>query len=382
MSHPDPDPPATAKAPRDASPHRRGFDEVFGVAGEGTVRALVRLLGVLALGAGVGWSARFVRMPLPFVLGPLVATAALGLAGFPVVGVRRLRPGAQFVIGSAIGIQFTRAVVLTLVKLLPLIVGAALLSMAVCAAASVFLILATGLDRKTAFFATAPAGAAEMANIAARYGGEPEPIMVAQTMRVVLTVMAAPFLVIHFANDGQFHQVAQAAVMAWPGLCVLAICAAVGGFLISRTPYPNGWFMGPLMAGAVVGILGLLEGRVPDILVNISQVVIGCSLGAQFRREFVTKLFGMMLASAVSIVLVLIIMAAAAIGCAYAFTLPVAALALAFAPAGMAEMTLTGKVLGLDAALISGFHTVRIIMVMGLVVPLFKLFDRLMDRVG
>jgi len=382
MSHPDPDPPATAKAPRDASPHRRGFDELFGVVGEGTVRALVRLLGVLALGAGVGWSARFVRMPLPFVLGPLVATAALGLAGFPVVGVRRLRPGAQFVIGSAIGIQFTRAVVLTLVKLLPLIVGAALLSMAVCAAASVFLILATGLDRKTAFFATAPAGAAEMANIAARYGGEPEPIMVAQTMRVVLTVMAAPFLVIHFANDGQFHQVAQAAVMAWPGLCVLAICAAVGGFLISRTPYPNGWFMGPLMAGAVVGILGLLEGRVPDILVNISQVVIGCSLGAQFRREFVTKLFGMMLASAVSIVLVLIIMAAAAIGCAYAFTLPVAALALAFAPAGMAEMTLTGKVLGLDAALISGFHTVRIIMVMGLVVPLFKLFDRLMDRVG
>jgi membrane AbrB-like protein len=370
MSHPDPDPPATAKASRDASPHRRGFDELFGVAGEGTVRALVRLLGVLALGAAVGWSAGFVRMPLPFVLGPLVATAALGLAGFPVVGVRRLRPGAQFVIGSAIGIQFTRAVVLTLVKLLPLIVGAALLSMAVCAAASVFLIVAAGLDRKTAFFATAPAGAAEMANIAARYGGEPEPIMVAQTMRVVLTVMAAPFLVIHFANDGQFHQVAQAAVMAWPGLCVLAVCAVVGGF------------MGPLMAGAVVGILGLLEGRVPDILVNISQVVIGCSLGAQFRREFVTKLFGMMLASAVSIVLVLIIMAAAAIGCAYAFTLPVAALALAFAPAGMAEMTLTGKVLGLDAALISGFHTVRIIMVMGLVVPLFKLFDRLMDRVG
>jgi len=381
MPQPDSDPAATRKASRDASPHRRGFDELFGVAGEGAARALLRLIGILALGAAVGWSARLVRMPLPFVLGPLIATASLGLAGWPVVGVRRLRPGAQFVIGSAIGIQFTRAVVLKLAMLLPLIIGAALMSMVVCAAASAFLIVAAGLDRKTAFFATAPAGAAEMANIAARYGGEPEPIMVAQTMRVVLTVLAAPFLVIHFANDGQFHQVAQAAVMAWPGLAVLAVCAAVGGFLISRTPYPNGWFMGPLMAGAVVGMVGLLDGRVPDILVNISQVVIGCSLGAQFRREFVTKLFGMMLASAVSIVLVLIIMAAAAIGCAYAFTLPVAALALAFAPAGMAEMTLTGKVLGLDAALISGFHTVRIIMVMGLVVPLFKLFDRLMERV-
>jgi uncharacterized protein len=381
MSSSDPVPSTTPIAPRAAS-HRRGFDELFGVAGEGTAWALARLIGVLALGAGVGACAQLIRMPLPFVLGPLVATACLGLAGQPVVGVRRLRPGAQFVIGSAIGIQFTHAVVARLALLLPLIVGSALMSIAVCAGASAFLIVAAGLDRKTAFFATAPAGAAEMANIAARYGGEPEPIMVAQTIRVVMTVMAAPFLVIHFANDGQFHQVEQAAVMAWPTLALLAIVAGAGGFLMSRTTFPNGWFMGPLLGCALVGMAGVLEGRVPNILVNVSQIVIGCSLGAQFRREFVTRLGRMVLASAASIVLVLTIMAAVAIGCAYAFTLPVAALALAFAPAGMAEMTLTGKVLGLDAALISGFHTVRIIMVMGLVVPVFKLFDRLMNWLG
>jgi uncharacterized protein len=384
MSAPDPAPhPAPAAVRRAApgiSPGRRRFDELFGVAGEGTARAVARLLTIFALGAAVGAVARAVHMPLPFVLGPLVATAGLGLAGWPVVGVRRLRPGAQFVIGSAIGIQFTHAVVLRLLLLLPLIIGSAVMSMVVCAGASAFLIITTGLDRKTAFFATAPAGAAEMANIAARYGGEPEPIMVAQTIRVVMTVMAAPFLVLHFANDGQYHQIDQASVMAWPALVLLALWAGAGGFLMSRTTFPNGWFMGPLLACALVGISGLLDGRVPDILVNISQIVIGCSLGAQFRREFVTRLFKMVLASVASIVLVLVIMAAAAIACALAFTLPVAALALAFAPAGMAEMTLTGKVLGLDAALISGFHTVRIIMVMGLVVPVFKLFDRLMDR--
>jgi hypothetical protein len=39
-------------------------------------------------------------------------------------------------------------------------------------------------------------------------------------------------------------------------------------------------------------------------------------------------------------------------------------------------MTLIGKVLGLDAALIGGFHTVRIIMVMAPVVPVFRLFER------
>ena len=95
-----------------------------------------------------------------------------------------------------------------------------------------------------------------------------------------------------------------------------------------------------------------------------------------------TRLLRMALAATASIIMVLAVMASAAIACALAFALPVATLALAFAPAGTAEMTLTGKVLGLDAALISGFHTVRIIMVMVLVVPVFRLFDRLMDHLG
>ena len=375
------DPAAPPEPPR-ALPHRRSFDALFGVAGEGVARTLARLVFVLALGAAVGAGARFIRMPLPFVLGPLIATAGLGIADWPVIGVRRLRPGAQFVIGSAIGIQFTHAIVMRLVLLLPVIVGAALLAIAVCAAASALLIVAVGLDRKTAFFATSPAGASEMANIAARYGGEPEPIMVAQTIRVIMTVMAAPFLVIHFANDGQVHQVQQTAVLAWPALISLVPVAALGGFLLSRTTFPNGWFMGPLIACALVGITGLIEGRVPDLLLTIAQIVTGSSLGAQFRREFVTKLARMVAVSAVSIVLVLAVMAAVAVGLGLALHLPIAALALALAPAGMAEMTLTGKVLGLDAALISGFHTVRIIMVMGLVVPVFRIFDRLMSRLG
>src|SRR5215475_8711 len=105
--------PAATKSTAHTIPHRRSFDELFG--------------------AAVGACAQLVRMPLPFVLGPLVATAALGLAGQPVVRVRRLRPGAQFVIGSAIGIQFTHAVVARLALLLPLIVGSAVMSIAVCA---------------------------------------------------------------------------------------------------------------------------------------------------------------------------------------------------------------------------------------------------------
>src|ERR1700730_15104066 len=110
MAATEPAPAATRTASPAASPHRRrSFDELFGVAGEGAVRALARLLAVLARGAAVGLCAQQIRMPLAFVLGPLVATAVLGISGWPVIGVRRLRPGAQFVIGSRGGRPSTPA---------------------------------------------------------------------------------------------------------------------------------------------------------------------------------------------------------------------------------------------------------------------------------
>jgi membrane AbrB-like protein len=367
-----PDP--SARPHRPAARLRRGIASLSRVS---TVLWLGALFVTYAIGYAAGLLARAAHLPLAFVLGPLLTTAVLGIASLNVQGVRRIRPAAQFVIGSAIGVQFTRAIVIKLVVLLPLIVGSALVTIAVCAIAAVLLMRIAQLDRKTAFFATAPAGAAEMANIAARHGGIPEPIMVSQTMRIVLVVVTAPFIVIHFADDGQAHEIVQTAVMSPTAMLLLALCAGAGGWLISRTAFPNAWFVGPLVAAAIAGATGLVEGRLPDPLLTFAQVLIGCSLGAQFRREFVTRLLPQLLASTVVVLFAMIAMGAIAALCAYLFSLSVPTMVLALAPAGMAEMTLTGKVLGLDAAMISGFHIVRIILVLLLCIPAFRLFDRL-----
>jgi uncharacterized membrane protein AbrB (regulator of aidB expression) len=66
-----------------------------------------------------------------------------------------------------------------------------------------------------------------------------------------------------------------------------------------------------------------------------------------------------------------------AVGAVFAIvlTLPVATMFLALAPAGIAEMALTGKVLGLDAALITGAQIVRILMVTLGAAQLCRLFE-------
>src|SRR5215470_16179752 len=297
--------------------------------------AALAMAGTLAAGVAGGYAARTAHLPLPWLLGALFTTMALSLAGAPVRLIPWGRPAGTIVVGASTGLQFTAAVVEKLVTLLPLIIAAAFLSTIVGAIGGLIYMRLTGVDRTTAFFATVPGGVVETTNLAPQYGGHLEPIMVAQTARVALIVVFA----------------------------LLAV-SAVAATLLSRTRSPNAWLMAPLFIAAAASHLALLEGRMPDLLLIAAQVVIGSALGAQFRPEFLTRLFGLLWASCVVVVFAAGSMALFGAAIAWLAGYPVPTMVLAMAPAGIAEMVLTGKVLGLDSTMIAGFQLMRIIIVL------------------
>jgi membrane AbrB-like protein len=316
---------------------------------------------------------------LPWLLGSLATIMALSLAGAPVRLLAWGRPAGTVVVGASTGLQFTATVVAKLVTLLPLIIAAAFLSTIVGAIGGLLYMRLTGVDRTTAFFATVPGGVVETTNLAPRYGGQLEPIMVAQTTRVALIVVFAPFLVVSFAGSGARSALLAAPVVPWlPVLGLLAVSGIVAT-LLSRTRSPNAWLMTPLFLAALVSHLGWLEGRMPDLLLIAAQVVIGSALGAQFRPEFLTRLFGLLLVACLVVLFAAGSMALFGAAIAWLMGYPVPTMILATAPAGIAEMTLTGKVLGLDSTVIAGFQLMRIIIVLIWCRTALQLFGPLAD---
>lgn len=322
------------------------------------------MASTLAAGTIGGAAARYAHLPLPWLLGPLAIVMVLSLAGAPVRLIRWGRPLGTLVVGASTGLQFTAAVVAKLITLLPMIIAAALLSTIVAAVGGLLYMRLTGVDRVTAFFATVPGGVVETLNVAPQYGGHVEPIMVAQTARVALIVVFAPFLVISFAGTGLQNPLLGVPVVPWLPLVALLAIAWVVAFLLSRTRSPNAWLMAPLILAAAVSNLGWLDGRMPDILIIAAQVVIGTALGAQFRPEFLTRLLRLLMASCLVVLFTAGSMALFAAASAWLFDYPVPTMVLAMAPAGIAEMVLTGKVLGLDSTMIAGFQLMRIIIVL------------------
>src|SRR5262245_42485704 len=179
------------------------------------VAAALAIALTLAGGVVGGFAARYVHLPLPWLLGALFTTMALSLAGAPVRLIPWGRPAGTVVVGASTGLQFTATVVAKLVTLLPLIIAAAFISTIVGAIGGLLYMRLTGIDRVTAFFATVPGGVVETTTIAPHYGGQLEPIMVAQTTRVALIVVFAPFLVISFVGGAAQNPLLAIPVVPW-----------------------------------------------------------------------------------------------------------------------------------------------------------------------
>ncbi len=75
----------------------------------------VRVLLTLAAGALAAVACARLRVPLPWLIGPLVVTAAGCMAGAPLAASPVLRNAGQWAIGTALGLYFTPHVVAVLV---------------------------------------------------------------------------------------------------------------------------------------------------------------------------------------------------------------------------------------------------------------------------
>lgn len=325
---------------------------------------LALLVALLAARAG---------LPLPWMLGPLAAAAAVALAGGDPVAPPPLRRCGQVVVGTVIGLTVTPSVVSLVVMWLPWMAVAIAVSVLSSALLGVLFAAVTRLDGRTAYFALLPGGLAEMASIAARAGARAEVVAVVQTLRVGLIVCVLPWLVFLFASaDGA---VAPAARAPWDPLLlpvVLGIGVA-GAWLFRLLRFDNPWMFGSLLAVAVAAGGGLIDTSVPEPLYRAGQFLIGFTVGAQFRRDRLARLPRVAAWAVAFIAAMELVMAAVALLMAWAGGLPLVTAVLATAVGGTAEMTITAAAAGADVALVVAFHVLRTAVVNGFAGRIFRL---------
>ena len=327
----------------------------------------------LVLCAAAGACFSWLRIPLPWMIGPLVAMAACNFAGIGLRAVRGGREVGQVVIGTALGLYFTPIVAREVISYWPLLLVGGLFAILLGALGGWILRRLTGADATTAFFASVPGGAAEMTLLGERFGARADRVALAQSLRILIVVIVVPLALTYSGAHGTDLYQPAPLPLQWERLAMLLAIGAAAGALLARLGLANAFMFGPLAAAIALTVGEVQLSSLPWGLSNAAQVLLGCTLGARFERRS--------LQSAPRYVCGVLVSVAAVIAAAVLFAfllavvsgLPAPTLVLAMAPGGIAEMCITAKVLQLGVPLVTAAQVARVLVLITTTGPGFRL---------
>ena len=340
----------------------------------------VRELMPAVAGLGLALAAAFVwgiaKLPLPWMIGPLLATAIARIAGLPVIAAPGGRQAGQWIIGTALGLSFTPLVVDRVGGVAGLILLGALFAIALGYACGYLLSVVGGTDRTTAMFASVPGGAAEMAVLGERFGARVDEVAAAQSVRIALVVLTIPaiFAALHLHGTDPFSP--GMSEVRWPRLAALLGATLTSGWILQRIGLPNAFVLGALALAIPLTVSGVETSAIPRWMLNGAQLLLGCALGARFSPSFLRRAPRFLGAVVLSVAAAMALSALFALAVARMTGIHAATLVLATAPGGIAEMAVTAKVLELGVPLVTAFHVTRVILLLTCTGPLFAWLRR------
>ncbi|WP_422845048.1 AbrB family transcriptional regulator [Acidovorax sp. M2(2025)] len=345
-----------------------------------SARSPLRIVVTLLVAWAAAAACVALHTPLPWMIGPLLATSLVSMGGGPTESWGPLRNAGQWTIGAALGLYFTPEVV----ALIGGLWWAILLSVAWALAlgwlfgAWLYRVHAPRMHgvpasmlRATSYFAGAIGAASEMTLLSERENARTDLVAASHSLRLLIVTVTIPFALQWSGLHGLDILPPTVRLVSAPGLALMAVLTGVGALLMDRLGRANPWFMGALLVSMGLTMAGVGLSAVPQPLVNAAQLVIGVSLGVRFRADFLRTAPRWLASVALG---TLVLMGACALfagGLAWATGLPWVTLLLGTSPGGITEMAITAKVLQLGVPVVTALQVCRLIAVLMLVGPLY-----------
>ena len=360
----------------DAEPPRGGIESAAPRAAFSFLRSLAAVV-VALIGAAV---CVYLRTPLPWLIGPLIAVAAVSMANGRLTEPPLAREAGQWAIGVALGLYFSPEVVREIVRLSPWIALAVVFSIMLGWLGAWLLSKAVRADAATSFFAMAIGGAPEMTAQAQRNGGQVDKVAASHALRIMLVVLIVPFAFNAMNLHGLDPYEPLARTFSWTGFSVLVAVTAGAGAAMARFGSPNSWMIGPLLAAALITATGHSFSTFPALVVNAGQLLIGISLGSRFTPEFFAAAPRFLSAIAAISMLYMLLAAGFAALLAMGSGLPWPTATIATTPGGIGEMALTAQALQLGVPIVTAFHTIRLLALLLTVGAMYRYWKKWMAR--
>lgn len=329
----------------------------------------ILLTFVIALIGVAGFHA--LALPLPWLLGPITACLLAALAGVKMRGIKLVNEGMRTVLGVAVGATFTPPLLMTMAGMWPTLMLIPVMVLCIGLVGVPYFQRLWGFDFATSYYSTMPGGLQDMLVFGEEAGGNPRSLSLIHATRVMVIVVALPFILQGFWDaDLSNPPGAPASSIAPSQMLLMVACALVGWQGAKAVGMFGASILGPLIVAAACALVGLLHHRPPAEAIWAAQFFIGMTVGVKYTGITMTEVRRDLVAG-LGFCIILILLTLIFVEFVYVLELaPGMEALLAFAPGGQAELTVLALIVGADVAFVIAHHVLRIFVVI-LGAPLF-----------
>jgi len=317
--------------------------------------------GIAAIGVAIFILA---GLPLPWLLGPIIACLIAALMGVPMRGMPVVNNLMRTILGVAVGATFTWALLVTMAGMWTTLILVPLMVFAIGIVGVPYFQHLWGFNFATSYYGAMPGGLQDMLLFGEEAGGDVRALSLIHATRVLVIVVALPFILSgYWGVDLSNPPGVAAAELPISQLILMAVCGVAGWQIAKAVGLFGASILGPMILSAILALAGFLQHRPPAEAIWMAQFFIGMTVGTKYagvtgsevRRD---------VAAALGFCVILLILSGLFVEAIHLFDLaPPMETLLAFAPGGQAEMTVLALIAGADMAFVIAHHVLRIVVV-------------------
>ena len=321
--------------------------------------------------------ADYFRIPLAWMLGPMLAISIAALSGIKVKMPKLALSAILIILGLHIGnyidqnllSQMRDWIWTSMVMFFYILVSIFVVSK--------YLQKFSGYKEKTSIFSAAPGALGPLLILAEYEKSDLSQVATAHLIRLIIIITLFPFFVVNFSSTDamtieKFNYMDQNHL----DLIILLIVSVALIYIFDKIKIPAPLLAGVLVASGILQITEIASYKLPDQSINFCLLILGASVGCRFADKSLNEVIRNTAHSFVATALLVFLGVIAAIIAGYFVENNFLTLLLSYCPGGIYEVAVIAIAFNLDPNFVAFHHIIRLLIILFMIPLILRIINK------
>tara|TARA_Y100000590_G_scaffold304253_1_gene343043 strand:+ start:141 stop:1214 length:1074 start_codon:yes stop_codon:yes gene_type:complete len=321
--------------------------------------------------------ADYFRIPLAWMLGPMIIISIAALMGMKVVMPKLALSGILIILGLHIGSYIDQNLINQMVNWIWTTIIMFFYILVSIFIVSKYLQKFSNYKKNTSIFSAAPGALGPLMILAEHEKSDLSQVATAHLIRLIIIITIFPFIIVSFVTTEsieieKFNYLDQNHFE----LLILLFCSIILILLFDKIKIPATLLSGTLVASGILQISEVASYKLPEFSIDFCLLILGASVGCRFAEKTFKEVARNTLHSFIATFLLVLLGLIAAYIATYFVDNNFLTLILSFCPGGIYEVAVIAIAFELDPDFVTFHHIIRLLIILFLVPIILKILNK------